>query len=73
MMTEMMEQCCDKDGKPGLEKIKAFMPRCGKTQFSEEELVTLRHFCGQEGQPDFQRIGQFMERCGCSLPRAGKS
>ncbi|NIR30193.1 MAG: hypothetical protein GWN84_12955 [Gammaproteobacteria bacterium] len=73
MMTEMIEQCCRGDGQPDFEKMKAFMQRCGKTEFSEEELAMMRQLCGQGGRPDLEKIGQFMERCGCSSPRTDKT
>lgn len=72
MMTEMMERCCTGDGKPDFEKMKAFMQRCGKTEFSEDELAMMRQLCGQHARPDFEKIGQFMERCGCRLPGTDK-
>ena len=42
MMEEMMKQCCGEGGKPNFEKMKEFMGSCGKTQFSENEIATMR-------------------------------
>ena len=41
MMQEMMKQCCADDCKPDLNKMKAFMEKCGKQDFSDEELAMM--------------------------------
>ena len=64
-MNEMMEQCCSGDGKPDFDMMKQFMGRCGKEEFSEEQIATMKGFCGQEGMPDMTKMMEFMEKCGC--------
>ena len=64
-MNEMMEQCCGRDRKPDLDKMKQFMEHCGKEEFSEEQIATMKGFCGQEGKPDATKMMEFMEKCGC--------
>ena len=65
MMREMMEQCCGEDGKPDFEKMKSFMQKCGKTEFTDDELQMMHQFCSQGGGPDAEKMKQFMEKCGC--------
>ena len=67
-MNEMMAECCDGDGQPHLNKMKAFMEKCGKRDFSEEEFVMMKQFGGPEGRPDAKQMKQFMEDCGCCVP-----
>ncbi len=66
-MNEMMEQCCGGDGKPDINKMKAFMEKCGKQDFSEEEFTVMQQFCDPEGKPDAKQMKQFMEHCGCCV------
>ena len=68
MMEEMMKQCCGEAGKPDFEEIKKFMESCGKMQFSEDEIATMKGMCGGEEPPGPEKMKQFMERCGCRLP-----
>ena len=74
MMQEMMNQCCTDDSKPDLNKMKAFMEKCGKQDFSEEELAMMcqtprffleNHSCGPEGRPDAKQMKQLFGNCGC--------
>jgi hypothetical protein len=64
-MNEMLEQCCASNGKPDFDMMKQFMQRCGKEEFSEEQIGMMKGFCGQEGMPDMTRMMEFMEKCGC--------
>ncbi len=68
MMNEMMAECCDDDGKLDLNKMKGFMEKCGKQDFSAEELTMMKQFCGPEGKPDTEQMKQLMENCGCCAP-----
>ena len=68
MMEEMMKQCCGEGGNPDFEKMKQFMEKCGKEQFSEEQIAMMKRFCGEKGMPDFEKMKQFMEHCGCRFP-----
>lgn len=67
MMQEMMKECCTSEGKPDFDKMKQFMKRCGKQQFSEDELDMMKQFCTQEGMPDVDKMKQMMEKCGCHV------
>ena len=64
-MNEMMQQCCGSNGKPDVDMMKKFMERCGKEEFSEEQIGMMKGFCGQEGKPDKAKMMEFMETCGC--------
>jgi hypothetical protein len=61
-----MEQCCDSNGKPDFDMMEQFMKRCGKEEFSEEQIGMMKGFCGQEGMPDMMKMKELMEKCGCS-------
>lgn len=65
MMEEMMKQCCGADGKPDFEKMMQFMTKCGKQQFSDNELAMMKRFCAQEGMPDMAKMKEMMSKCGC--------
>jgi hypothetical protein len=65
MMNEMMKECCGEGGMPDFEKMKAFMEKCGKTQFTEADIKMMQEFCGQTGKPDAEKMKQLMEKCGC--------
>ena len=65
MMNEMMKECCNEGGMPDFDKMKAFMERCGKTQFTEADIEMIRQFCSQTGKPDAEKMKQLMEKCGC--------
>jgi hypothetical protein len=65
MMSQMMKECCGQDGVPDFEKIKGFMEKCGKTEFTEDEIKMIRQFCGQTGKPDAETMQQLMAKCGC--------
>ncbi|MDH3671156.1 MAG: hypothetical protein OES46_08305 [Gammaproteobacteria bacterium] len=67
MMSEMMKQCCGKEGMPDFEKMKQFMQSCGKKEFSEDEMAMMKQFCGQEAMPDVENMKQLMEKCGCHV------
>ncbi len=76
-MNKIVAECCGDDGKPDLNKMKVFMEKCGKQDFSEEELAMMckttrffleNHFCGPEGRPDAKKMKQFMENRGCCVP-----
>lgn len=65
MMTEMMKECCGEGGMPDVEKMKAFMEKCGKAQFTDDDIKMMQQFCGQAGKPDAEKMKQLMEKCGC--------
>ena len=65
MMNEMMKECCGEGGTPDFDKTKTFMEKCGKTQFTEDDIERMRQFCGQAGKPDAEKMKQLMEKCGC--------
>ena len=65
MMNEMMKKCCGQDGMPNFEKMKGFMEKCGKTQFTDDEVAMMRQFCGQADRPDAEKLKKLMEKCGC--------
>jgi hypothetical protein len=67
MMTEMMKQCCNTEGRPDVEKMKQFMERCGKQGFSEEDKSMMEQFCSQEGMTDAEEMQKLMEKCGCHV------
>ena len=68
MMHDMMKQCCSADGMSDFEKMKQFMEKCGKQDFSEEEFAMMKQLCGPEGKPDAKQMKQFMENCRCYVP-----
>jgi len=72
-MNEMMEQCCSGDGKPNFEMMKQFMERCGKSEFTDDDMVMMKQFCGGEGMPDMSKIKQMMESCGCHMPQSAET
>jgi hypothetical protein len=49
----------------GLEKMKAFMEKCDKAQFTDDDIKMMQQFCGQTGKPDAEKMKQLMEKCGC--------
>jgi hypothetical protein len=65
---EVMAECCGDDGKPDLNKMKAFMEKCGKKDFSEGDFAMMKHFCPPEGTLDSRQMKQFMENRGCRVP-----
>lgn len=65
MMNEMMKECCGEGGMPDFEKMKAFMEKCGKAQFTDDDIKMMQQFCGQTGKPDAEKMKQLMEKCGC--------
>jgi hypothetical protein len=74
MMNEMMAECCDDNGKPDFNKMNTFMEKCGKQDFSEEELATMceatrfsfeKHCCGPAGRPDTKQMKQLFGDCNC--------
>ena len=65
MMNEMMEQCCGDDGNPDFDMMKQFMERCGKEEFSDEQIAMMKQFCGPEGKPDAKQMKQLFEDCEC--------
>jgi len=56
MMTQMMKECCGQDGMPDFEKMKSFMEKCGKREFTDDEIKMMRQFCAQYWQPE--RLGE---------------
>ena len=67
MMEEMMKKCCGEEGIPDFEKMKQFMESCGKAEFSEEEVATMKKFC-TEAMANCEKMKQFMESRGCRCP-----
>ena len=74
MMQEMLSQCCGDDFQPYLYKMKIFMEKGGKQDFSEEELAMMcqitrfyfeNNFCGPEGSPDAMQMQRLFKDCGC--------
>jgi len=65
-MNEMMEQCCSGDGKPNFEMMKQFMERCGKSEFTDDDMVMMKQFCGSGGMPDPEKMKALMEKCSCN-------
>ncbi len=68
MMNEIIAECCSDDGKPDFDKLKAFMEKCGKHDFSEGDIAMMNLFCGPEGTLDPRQLKMFMENRGCSVP-----
>ena len=64
-MNDMMRQCCGSSGKPDFDMMMRYMERCGKEEFSEEQIGMMKGFCGQEGKPDKTKMMEFMKKCGC--------
>ena len=64
-MNEMMAECCGSNGKPDFDLMKQFMERCGKEEFSEEQIAMMKQFCGPEGKPDAKQMKQLFEDCEC--------
>ena len=64
-MTDMMKECCSEAGMPDFDQMKNFMERCGKTQFTDDEIKAMREFCAQRGKPDAEKMTQLMKKCGC--------
>jgi len=71
-MNEMMEQCCGADGKPNVDMMKQFMSRCGKSDFSDNEMEMMKQFCCGEGMPDMSRMKAMMESFGCRVPESAE-
>ena len=69
MMEEMMKECCGSEGKPDFEKMKKFMEKCGKSQFSEDDVRMMKACCAEEGMPDVGRMKELMKKCGCRIPQ----
>lgn len=66
-MTDIREQCCGSDGKPDFGMMKQFMERCGKQEFTEDQISKMKEFCCMEGGPDMSKMKQMMEEFGCHL------
>jgi hypothetical protein len=45
-MDNMMKQCCGDNGMADFERMKGFMKMCGKSEFTDEEMQTMRQLCG---------------------------
>jgi hypothetical protein len=45
--------------------MKAFMEKCDKAQFTDDDIKMMQQFCGQTGKPDAEKMKQLMEKCGC--------
>ena len=67
-MNDMMTQCCGSDGKPNFEMMKRFMEHCGKNDFSDNDVESMKQFCCGDDKPDMTRMMQMMESCGCHVP-----
>ena len=63
---EVMAECCGDDG--DLNKMKAFMEKCGKQDFSEGDFAMMKQFCAPAGTLDSRQMKQFMENRGCCVP-----
>ena len=67
MMDEMMKQCCGPDGRADVERLKAFMERCGKKEFSIEEFQLMEEFCARDKAPDAAQMRELMDNCRCHI------
>jgi hypothetical protein len=65
MINEMMAECC---GRPDINRMKAFMEKCGKRDFGKEQFTVMAPFCDPDGKPDARQMKQFMENCGYYVP-----
>jgi hypothetical protein len=65
MMQMMMKECCGEDGMPDFEKMKGFMQKCGKAEFTEDEMKIMRQFCSQRDMPNAEKMKQFIQKFGC--------
>lgn len=68
MKSDMMQQCCGKDGMPNFEMMKDFMEQQGKKVFSEDDLTRMKKFCTQMDKSDTdceKKMKQMMVLCGC--------
>lgn len=72
MMNEMIEQCCGCDGKPDFSMMKQFMERCGKSEFTDDDVETMKQFCCGGDMPDMSKMKQMMESCGCQVPESAE-
>jgi hypothetical protein len=63
--SEMMSQCCGAEGKFDFEKMKAFMERCGKTDFTRDQIEEMKKLCCDHGEM-CDKMMHFMKSCGCS-------
>ena len=66
-MNEMMEQCCGGDGKPNFDMMKRFMGHCGKSEFTDDDVETMKQFCCGESMLDMSKMREMMESCGCKV------
>ncbi|MFQ5509948.1 MAG: hypothetical protein ACE5FN_11530 [Leptospirillia bacterium] len=64
----MIKQCCGSDGRPDMDKMKAFMRDCGMKEFGDEHLAMMQEFCSGKDSPSFEVMMAFMEHCGCHEP-----
>ena len=71
-MNEMMDQCCSGDGKPNFDFMKQFMERCGKSEFTDDDMKKMKQFCCQDGMPDMAEMKQMMESCGCHITESAE-
>ena len=69
-MNEMMQQCCGSDGMPNFEMMKQFMEKCGKEDFSEQDMEKMKQFCCGDTMPDMSEMMKMMESCGCHVPES---
>jgi hypothetical protein len=52
--------------------MKQFMSRCGKSDFSDNEIEMMKQFCCGEGMPDMSRMKAMMESFGCRVPESAE-
>jgi len=78
MINEMMAECCGEDGKPDLNRIKEFMEKCDKQEFTEHELAMMcqstrfnveKSIYGSEGRPGEKQMKQLFGDCNCRSGR----
>jgi hypothetical protein len=63
--SEMMSQCCGAEGKFDVEKMKAFMQRFGKMEFTDDQIAKMKELCREQGDICDEMV-KFMRGCGCS-------
>jgi hypothetical protein len=71
-MNEMMEQCCSGDGRPDFDMMRRFMGRCGKNEFTDDDVEKMTLFCCGKGKPNMSRMKKMMQSCGCQIPESAE-
>jgi hypothetical protein len=69
-MDRIKEQCCTGDGRADFDKIRRFMERGGKFDFSDGDIDRMQTFCDQPGTADGAKLKQLLVSCGCQIPES---